>query len=185
MRTLSSQKVAPAGRLSAPDARLEAAATRCLEAQRGRKAIAPAPRAAGVAVAIVRPLLKDTGASIYDLQRAWPEIVGARLAGLTFPEKLQRGESGAVLTIKAHASAAPFVQHQQNLIIERANLAGAGLRAIQIKQGAPPKRASNVRPVSRPLTPEEERVLAGTLANITSDRLRAALMRLGRAVSGA
>jgi hypothetical protein len=179
----SSQKVAPARRLSAPDERLEAAATRCLEAQRGRKAIAPPPRAAGLAVALLRPLLKDAGASLSDLQRSWPEIVGERLSGLTYPEKLQRGDAGATLTVRAHASAAPFVQHQQTLIIERANLAGAGLKAIQIKQGALPLRPSNLRPVTRPLSPDEERALAATLGAIKSDRLRAALMRLGRAVS--
>jgi hypothetical protein len=179
----SSDKLAPARRLSAPDERLEAAATRCLQARRGRKAIAPPPRAAGFAAAIMRPLLKDAGASLSDLQRSWPEIVGERLAGLTYPEKLQRGDAGAILTVRAHASAAPFVQHQQTLIIERANLAGAGVRALQIKQGALPQRQSNVRPVSRPLSEDEERALAATLGDIKSDRLRAALMRLGRAVS--
>ena len=164
---------------------MEAAATRCLEAQRGRKVIAPPPRAAGFAAALLRPLLKDAGASLSDLQRSWRDVVGERLAGLTYPEKLQRGDAGAVLTVRAHASAAPFVQHQQRLIIERANLAGAGLKAIQIKQGALPTRSSNVRPVARPLSPEEERALAATLGDIKSDRLRAALMRLGRAVSAA
>ena len=136
-------------------------------------------RAAGVTASIVRPLLKETGASLGDLQRNWPDIVGERLAGLTYPEKL----SGGQLTIKAHASAAPFVQHQQGLIIERANLAGATIKTVAIKQGALPARVSNVRPLAKPLSPDEERALAATLANIRFEPLRAALMRLGRAVS--
>jgi hypothetical protein len=172
--------LAPKRRLSAPDERLEAAAVRLLEAQRGRRAIAPPPSAARVTAAITRPLLKDErGASLSDLQRNWRDIVGERLAGLTFPEKL----SGSILTVKAHASAAPFVQHQQSLIIERANLAGASLKSLQIKQGALPARTSNVRPVTKPLTQDEEKALAATLAGIRFEPLRAALMRLGRAVS--
>jgi hypothetical protein len=172
--------LAPKRRLTAPDERLEAAAARYLEAQRGRKAYAPEPNAARHAAAITRPILKEQrGASLTDLQRNWRDIVGERLATLTWPEKL----NGAILTVKAHASAAPFVQHQQALIIERANLAGAALKSLQIRQGALPQRNSNVRPVSRPLNPEEEAALAATLANIRFDPLRAALMRLGRAVT--
>ncbi len=172
--------LAPKRRLSAPDERLEAAAARYLEAQRGRKAYAPEPNASRYTSAITRPLLKEQrGASLTDLQRNWRDIVGERLATLTWPEKL----SGAILTVKAHASAAPFVQHQQALIIERANLAGATLKSLQIRQGALPARSSNVRPVTKPLTAQEEAALAATLANVKFEPLRAALMRLGRAVS--
>jgi hypothetical protein len=171
--------LAPKRRLTAPDARLEAAALRALEAQRGRCAIAPAPRAASVTAAIVRPLLKDAGIGLSDLQRGWTAIVGERLAGLTHPEKLSAG----TLTVRAHASAAPFVQHQQGLIIERTNLAGAAIKALAIRQGAPPARVSNVRPIAKPLSADEERALAAALADIRFDPLRAALMRLGRAVA--
>ncbi|MGE3866051.1 MAG: DciA family protein, partial [Hyphomonadaceae bacterium] len=102
------------------DPRLEAAAGRALEQRRGRAAIAAAPRAGGFASAVLAPLLKESAASLGDLKRHWPEIVGDRLAGLTSPEKLAAG----ALVVRAHASAAPFVQHQAALIIERANLAG-------------------------------------------------------------
>jgi hypothetical protein len=142
---------------SAERARLEAAAARALDSRRGRAQIAAAPRAG--------------------------RFVGERLAGLTFPEKLQRSDSGAALTIVAHASAAPFVQHQQSLIIERANLAGAAIKRVQIRQGAPPARPANVRPLAKPLAPEEEHALAAALSSIASAPLRAALLRLGRAVS--
>jgi hypothetical protein len=172
-------------RTSAESARLEAAAARALDARRGRSAIAPAPHAGRFAAAIVSPLLKGAGASLADLQRAWPEIVGERLAGLTQPDKLQRSEGGATLVVVAHASAAPFVQHQQGLIIERANLAGAAIKRLQIRQGALPARVTNVRAVTKPLTIDEEAALAGALAGIRSDVLRAALFRLGRAVKGA
>jgi len=176
--------LASRGRTSADDARLEAAAARALDARRGRSQIAPPPSAGRYTAAILTPLLKGAGASLSDLQRAWAEIVGDRLAGLTHPEKLTRGDNGATLVVVVHASAAPFVQHQQGLIIERANLAGAGVKRLQIRQGALPARAANVRLPTKPLSIDEEKALAATLAPIQSDLLRAALFRLGRAVSG-
>jgi len=168
-------------RLSAPSARLEAAAAHALESRRGRAQIAAAPAASRFTAALIRTMIKDGAATLADLQRAWPEIVGARLAALTAPEKLQRAEG--VLTVVAHASAAPFVQHQQSLIVERANLAGAAIKRVAIRQGALPARASNVRPAVRPLAPEEEVALAAALGGVASESLRAALLRLGRAVA--
>jgi hypothetical protein len=166
------------------DPRLEAAATRLLEQRRGRAAIAAPPRAGGLATSLLAPLLKDRGVGLGDLRRRWPEIVGERLAGLTQPEKLQAGAEGSVLTVRAHASAAPFVQHQAKLIIERANLAGAKVSALQIKQGAPSVRApSNVGQVQRPLSPEEEALVLASLARFEPGPLRSALLRLGRAVA--
>ena len=171
-------------RTSADDPRREAAAAQALESRRGRAAIKGAPPAGRYVAAIVTPLLKQSGAGLADLQRAWGEIVGERLAGLTYPEKLQRGDGGATLVVIAHASAAPFVQHQQGLIIERANLAGGAIKRLQIRQGALPARAANVRALTKPLTFDEEAALAAALAAIRCEPLRAALMRLGRAVAG-
>lgn len=162
------------------DPRLEALALEALERHRGRAAIQPAPRAGGFASKVLAPLLRDTGASIYELQRHWADIVGERLAGLTGPEKL----AGGILTVRAHSSAAPFVQHQAKLIIERANLAGARITGLAIRQGSPPaKPRSNVGPLARPLGPEEEAAIAAALANVSPGRLRDALLRLGRAVA--
>lgn len=162
------------------DPRLEARAAEALEYVRGRAPIQPAPRAGGVAARVLGPLLKDQGASLADLQRHWPEIVGERLAGLTAPEKL----AGGVLTVKAHGSAAPFVQHQSKLIVERANLAGARIVSLAIRQGAPPaRRPGNVAALARPLGPEEEAAIAAALSGLAPGRLRDSLLRLGRAVA--
>ena len=162
------------------DPRLEALAAAALENQRGRAAIQPAPRAGGFAAKVLASLLRDSGATIHELQRHWADIVGERLAGLTGPEKL----AGGVLTVRAHASAAPFVQHQAKLIVDRANLAGARITGLAIRQGSPPpKPAANVAPLARPLAPEEEAAIAAALANVTPGRLRDALLRLGRAVA--
>lgn len=158
-------------------------AAQALENTRGRAAIAGQPNAGRAVTAVLGDLLKDQGVGIGDLQRHWAEIVGDRLSGLTAPEKLTWGADGYVLTVKAHASAAPFVQHQAKLIIERANLAGARIKALQIRQGAPPARPGNIGPLVRPLSPEEEAAIAAALARVAPGRLRDALLRLGKAVA--
>jgi hypothetical protein len=150
-----------------------------LENTRGRGAIPAPPLASALANSVLAPLLKDAGASLGHLQRHWADIVGERLAGLTAPEKL----SGPTLTVRAHSSAAPFVQHQSKLILERANLAGARITALAIRQGAPPARKANIGPLVKPLTPEEEQAVAAALGQFSPGRLRDALMRLGRAVA--
>jgi hypothetical protein len=162
------------------DPRLEARASEALEYVRGRAPIQPAPSAGRVTARILAPILKDTGASLADLQRHWPDIVGERLASLTVPDKL----AGGVLTVKAHGSAAPFVQHQSKLIMERANLAGARINSLAIRQGSlPARRAGNVAPLARPLGPEEEAAIAAALSGLAPGKLRDSLLRLGRAVA--
>ena len=167
----------------AVDPRLEAMAAQALENTRGRAAIHPQANAGRVASSVLAGLLKDQGVGLSDLQRHWEDIVGERLSGLTAPEKLVWGAEGYVLTVRAHASAAPFVQHQARLIIERANLAGAKVKALQIRQGAPPVRQGNIAPLAKPLSPEEEAAIAAALTRVAPGRLRDALLRLGRAVA--
>ncbi len=163
----------------APEPFREAVAARVLERRRGRAPVAGPPQAGAVAAGVLSPLLRDAGIGLTDLKRHWAEIVGERLAGLTLPEKLAAG----VLTVRAHASAAPFVQHQSALILERARLSGAQLTALAIRQGAIPRAASNVAAVTAPLSAEEESVLAAALAGVADGALKAALLRLGRAIA--
>jgi hypothetical protein len=171
----------------AQDPRAEAAAAAALAAMRGRPAIKAAPRGAAALNKILKPILPEgAGATLAQLKRAWPEIVGERLAQLTEPEKLTRsGKEAGVLTIKCAGSAAPFVQHQQSLLLERANLAGAKVAKLAIVQGAPARpKMSNLAPISAPLSADEESALAAALAKVGDPRLKAALARLKRAVPG-
>lgn len=161
------------------DPRLEARASEALEYVRGRAPIQPAPRAGGVTARILAPILKDTGLTIQDLQRKWPEIVGDHLGARTLPEKL----AGGVLTLLTPGAVAPFVQQQASLLLDRLSLAGAKVSRIAIRQGALPARKGNVRPLSRPLTPEEEAAIVAALSGVAPGRLRDSLLRLGRAVA--
>jgi hypothetical protein len=169
------------------DPRLEEAASRALETRRGKAASKGGPPQAGaLATRIIRPLLKGgkSGKSLDEIKRQWRDIVGDKLAVMTEPEKLtQSAASGRVLTIKVAGPAAPFVQHQTPLLLERCNLAGADLTRLTIKQGVIARPvAGNVRPLSSPLAADEERLLLASLTDIGNPRLKAALLKLGRQV---
>lgn len=172
----------PAGPL---DPELEAAAARALEHRRGKPARRGGPPQAGAIVARVLPKgLKKAGVgkSVEALRRQWRAIVGDKLAPLTEPEKIAATPSGRVLTVKVAGPAAPFVQHQIPLLLERCNLAGAELCGITLKQGALARPKGNVRPLSAPLPADAERLLAAALRPVENDRLKAALLRIGRHV---
>jgi hypothetical protein len=169
----------------AVDPRLEAAAAAALERQRGRAVWTGGPPQAGaLAAAIIRKKTPPKGGkSVAELKRQWRDIVGEKLAPMTDPEKISRGPAGRTLVVKVAGPAAPFVQHQRALILERCNLAGADIRDITLVQGVITRRtAPNVRPISAPLSADEEMILARSLDAIGSPSLKAALLRLGRAV---
>jgi hypothetical protein len=150
-----------------------------LTAHRGRPAIAAAPTAGKAVRTVVRPLMKGEGVGLSDLRRSWQEIVGEKLAKATYPERL----AGGVLTLKVPGALAPFVQHQQGLILDRCRLAGAKVTQVALLQGALPKIDASVRPLDRSLTREEEAAVAASLAAVPSGRLHDALLRLGKAVA--
>jgi hypothetical protein len=162
---------------------LEARAAALLEARRGKATFRAPPQAGALAARIIKPLIPAGTKTLSELRRQWPEIVGDKLAQLTAPAKLTKGPDGEVLTLTVAGSAAPFVQHQTPLILERLRLAGCAAVALTMKQGALPKAVqANVRPLTVPLSAEAEKALNSALAPIDDDRLRAALLRLGRAV---
>jgi hypothetical protein len=166
------------------DPRLEAAAAQALETRRGRPVRRTgAPQAGAVVARIVKPLAKGppaAGRSLEELRRQWRDIVGEKLAPMTEPEKLAASGKNRVLTIKVAGPAAPFVQHQIPLLLERCNLAGAALTGISLKQGVLTRPKGNVRPLKTPLSADEEQLLAASLDATTSPRLKAALLRIGR-----
>jgi len=167
-------------RHTAFDAMTEARALAALEAQRGRPTIKPAPAAGKSVAVLLRPLLPMSGMGLLEMRRRWREVVGDSAAKAAWPEKFAAG----VLTLKAPGALAPILQQQAPLIMDRLKLAGAQVKSIKIVQGALPKPAmTNVAPLRAPLSAGEEKALADALGGIEDEGLRAALMRLGRAVS--
>lgn len=165
------------------DPTLEEAAQRYLAARRGQDAARPAPRAVTPAAKVLLPLLRDIGLTLQEISSRWAEIVGEKLAQLTQPETLSGFGENRTLTLRAHAAVAPLVQHQAGLILERLRLAGGDARKLQIRHGAPLKRPANVARVQRQLDVLEAQLLDLSLEAIQDDALRAALRRLGEAVS--
>lgn len=165
---------------------LEARAAAALEHHRGKAQFKAPPQAGALAAKVLRPILPAGAKSIAEIRRQWTEIVGDKLAQLTYPDKLTKGPDGQVLTLTVAGSAAPFVQHQSPLLVERLRLSGADVVAVTMKQGVVPTRApANIRPLTVPLSAEAEKALKAALDPIDDDRLKAALLRLGRAMGAA
>ena len=124
-----------------------------------------------------------------ELITRWPAIVGAEVAALAEPMKLQwpRGAAAepsepATLVLRVEGPAAIEVQHLAPVILERINrflgwraVARIAIRQAPLKWSAPPVR----RPA--PSAAEVESATA-SLTGVTDEPLRAALGRLGAAV---
>lgn len=163
----------------------EARAAQGLERQRGRHAIAAAPKAAKAVAGLLRPLTKAAGArksmGLAELTRRWADIVGLPFGVTTEPVKLAAG----ALTLKTPRAHALMVQHSQDLLIQRLAAAGAKVESIRIVHGTLEPRGpapANVRPLRRRLSAEDEAALAQSLDQVADPALKSALLRLGRAV---
>ena len=133
----------------------------------------------------VVPQLKEKGSSVSALEANWSEIVGPRLAGLTRPVRIARGKAGRILIIEAPSAAAPMIQHQSGLILQRAQLGGGGnLKALKVQQTQTPaqKTKKNKHRERRDLSAEERAHLEQNLSEIESPTLRKALTKLGEAI---
>ncbi|GAN00220.1 hypothetical protein U91I_03885 [alpha proteobacterium U9-1i] len=164
-----------------PDAaaKAEARAAHALAHARGRVTTAPAPKAGKAVAAVARTLLPKAGMGLSEIKRRWTEIVGPSYAGKTAPEKF----AGGVLTLRAPSALAPFLQQQAPLLIERLKLAGAKVSSIRIEQRAlPPKPATNLRPLRKPVSAAEKAALAQSLDRVPDAGLKSALLRLGLAM---
>lgn len=159
----------------------EAAALARLAEVRAAPARRP-PRPFGHALArALAPILKQAGPSPDTLASRWTEIVGQRLASVTSPIRVSKGKAGGVLHLRATSAAAAMVQHAQEHIMERVNLAsGSKIKSIRIVQTTAPLKLSPRRP--RSLAPDEREALFRSLAPVQNQSLRAALAELGESV---
>lgn len=161
-------------------------------ARRRTRPVRRPPPVAGRAVArLVRQFDRQFGPSVAPLQSRWREVVGETLWRVSEPVKLvqprgAKAGTGATLELRVDGPAAAIVQHQAEDIIERVNLAlGPGtvgrLRIVQglIRRAARPGRSTRGRP---PLDAAKEAELSAGLAAAPDGPLKAALLKLGRAV---
>ena len=148
----------------------------------------PPKRLADLVGRIIDPVAAKRGFASADLFSAWPEIVGARFADSTRPERLswpQRDpDMPGVLVLRVDGPVSVLIQHELDQIIERIN-AFMGYRAvgrIRLVQG--PVAGSGDRDTSDRASLEEEAEarLDLTLEDMDDERLRSALRELGRGV---
>ncbi|WP_421724557.1 DUF721 domain-containing protein [Bauldia sp.] len=142
----------------------------------------------------IAPVTARRGFATADLIAAWPAIAGSAHANCTAPEKVvwprqsDDGEPAAgVLVVKVDGPRAIFVQHDLPQIVERVN-AYLGYRAIArariIQSPVASGEGAARMPSVRILDPVAERGLERDVADIDDERLRRALIRLGRGVRG-
>jgi len=166
-------------------------AAEILRRRRTRPVRRPPPPAAKAVARLVRTLDKSFGPTIGPLQSRWQEIVGQTLWRVSEPVKLvkprgTKAGEGATLELRVDGPAAAIVQHQAEDIIARVNLAlGAGsVTRLRVVQGLIRRTGGVSRPARRPppLDAAQEAALAKGLAEAPDGPLKAALMKLGRAV---
>ena len=146
-----------------------------------------------LAVGILDPVLRRRAGITIGLVQSWDEIVGARLAAQTRPQKIawpRRAQEDdpfepGTLVVACEGMAALHLQHETGEVIARVNAflgfsAIGRLKIVQKPVAAAPKR----RPALRGLSGEEAARLDRLVDGIEDDGLRAALARLGRSVIG-
>lgn len=123
-----------------------------------------------------------------ELVTRWSEIVGAEIAAHSEPEKIQwrrpvvgRPSEPGTLVLRVEGPAAIEIQHLSTIVLERVNRffgwqAVAGLRLRQ----APLARKTRSPPPA--LDREAAARIAADLTEITDEKLRDALARLGAAI---
>jgi hypothetical protein len=142
-------------------------------------------RAIGVATSkIAAPIIaKRGGAILTRLKAHWVAIVGPDWAGVAWPMALGRD---GVLKLRAASGAALEIQHRAPLLIERMNLflGRPAITRLALVQGPLPLAVLPMRPLLRPLAPDEIKALDKRLSDVAEPELRDALARLGKAVIG-
>lgn len=125
------------------------------------------------------------------LRRDWADVAGPEFKDLAWPERLEPARAGrpGALAVRAAPGAALLLQHDGPRLVERVNayLGAEAIGRIRIARGAPPPPKPSRRLPAPPLPADDPaaRDLARRADGLGSDRLAAALTRLGRAVGGA
>lgn len=167
----------------------EAEAREILARKRTRPTRRP-PAAAGRRLTkLIKALDERYGKGAGGLQARWREIAGEGLYRATEPVRLIQPRAGgpATLEIKVDGPAAALIQHQAPQIMQRANmfLGDGAIGKLRIVQGPIRRTAAAAKPTLRkkpPLDAAKEAELSAGLAAVDDEKLKAALLKLGREV---
>ena len=166
---------------------------------RGRRAIAPPPRAGRAAAEVVATFSKTFGAGMGDISARWTDIVGEKTARMCAPVKITGRRGEGTLHVAAPGPAALLVEANAQRILDQVNTycgrevakrlaitrASAarrpGLEGDDLTPSALRVTRRSAPPAPRPSpSPAATLKLEAELASIDDPRLKAALMKLGR-----
>ena len=139
---------------------------------------------------VIEPVAAKRGFATANLLAAWPELVGARFAAGTQPERINwpRGraedDAGGTLIVRVMGGQAVYLQHELGTLKDRIN-AFLGFHAIgdiRLVQ-TPFTRPARKKPPPQPLIDASQAAaLEEQIGSVEDEGLRAALRELGRAV---
>ena len=165
------------------DQKAEQAEGKTLTAPEPRRERHPGLRAAGMAVSrLASPIIARQGGGILArLKSAWKTAIGADMAEITWPESLSRD---GVLKLRVASAQALEIQHRAPLLIERINqfFGRAVITRLALVRGPLPLAGTPRARAPEPLDATESALLEQQAAAVDDPELRAALVRLGRAV---
>lgn len=142
---------------------------------------------------VIEPVVAKRGFATANLIGAWPELVGARFASATQPERISwprgkaRAEEAGTLTIRVMGGHAVYLQHELGALRERIN-SFLGFRAVgEIKLVQMPfTRPERKRPRPEPKLDDRQAAdLERQIGSVEDEGLREALRALGRGVLAA
>jgi hypothetical protein len=141
--------------------------------------------------ATLTDVLKAQGFASAEILARWPEIVGAEIAVVSEPMKINWPRAvgdttpePATLVLRVEGPAALEIQHMSAVILERVNrfFGWQAIGRIALRQ-APLRRRE---PAKRPAGPDPAlaQEIAQNLPELEDDGLRQAIARLGAAIKG-
>ena len=146
-----------------------------------------------LATELLDPLLRKRAGMSIALLQSWDEIVGERLSDMSRPEKIawpRRSTEDdpcepATLIIACEGVAAMRIQHETGEIISRVNacLGFAAIGRIRIVQKQLVRQDKQAAPRAMPLKEADAARIDRLVEGIEDERLRASLVRLGRAIA--
>lgn len=139
---------------------------------------------------VIEPVVAKRGFATANLLGAWPELVGARFAAVTQPERISwprgktQSEAAGTLVVRVAGGHAVYLQHELDALRERINTflgfrAIGEIKLVQTPFTRPERRKGRAEPVidARQMAALEEQVGA-----VEDEGLREALRALGRGV---
>lgn len=124
------------------------------------------------------------------LRLDWPDVAGPEFEGLAWPDRFEPGRGGraGALVVRAAPGAALLLQHDGPRLAERVNafLGADAVARIKVAPGPMPRGRTTRAMPARPLAEDDPRAraVAAKAERVGSEKLAAALTRLGRAVGG-